>query len=117
MRRILMISPVPTHPADAGNRARVLSLSTILREIGHDVYFMHVEQEAGDAQAMRTNWGDRYIPVEYTWQQSVARTSRAPDCSKRRLGESAHLRASTSATTRRSTRQLMPSTGASASMR
>jgi polysaccharide biosynthesis protein PslH len=68
-----MISPVPTHPADAGNRARVRSLSTMLREIGHDVYFMHVEQEAGDDQAMRTNWGDRYMPVEYTWPRSVAR--------------------------------------------
>ena len=68
-----MISPVPTHPTDAGNRARVLSMSTILREIGHDVYFMHVEQEWGDAQAMRANWGDRYIPVEYNWQQDFAR--------------------------------------------
>ena len=73
MRRILLISPVPTHPPDAGNRARVLSMSTILREIGHDVYFMHVEQEWGDSQAMRANWGDRYVPVEYTWQQSVVR--------------------------------------------
>jgi glycosyltransferase involved in cell wall biosynthesis len=68
-----MISPVPTHPTDAGNRARVLSLSTILREIGHDVYFMHVEQEWGDAQAMRENWGDRYMPVDYMWRQSIAR--------------------------------------------
>jgi polysaccharide biosynthesis protein PslH len=68
-----MISPVATHPADAGNRARVRSLSTMLREIGHDVYFMHVEQEACDTQAMRANWGDRYIPVGYTWQRSVAR--------------------------------------------
>jgi polysaccharide biosynthesis protein PslH len=68
-----MISPVPTHPTDAGNRARVLSLSNILREIGHDVYFMHVEQEWGDAPAMRANWGDRYIPVEYAWRQHVAR--------------------------------------------
>jgi glycosyltransferase involved in cell wall biosynthesis len=73
MSRILVISPVPTHPADAGNRARVHVLTRTLRESGHDVYFMHVQFERGDIEAMRTTWGDRYVPIEYARPQSGAR--------------------------------------------
>jgi hypothetical protein len=65
MSKILVISPVPTDPQTAGNRARVASLTRALRDAGHTVWFMHVEQEPGDGDAMRADWGERYIPVPY----------------------------------------------------
>jgi hypothetical protein len=73
MSSILVISPVPTHPTDAGNRARIVSLTGALQRIGHDVHFMHAEQVRGDRDAMRVFWGDRYQPVEYTRRPSGAR--------------------------------------------
>src|SRR5512139_568435 len=65
-RRILFISPVPTHPPTAGNRVRVGALISPLRGFGHDVHFLHVRQEPGDDDAMRSAWGDSYTSAAYT---------------------------------------------------
>lgn len=76
MASILIVSPVPTHPASAGNRARVASLVDLLRQLGHRVYFMHVRQEAGDDQRMRASLGDAYLPVDYDMSRSRWRSLR-----------------------------------------
>jgi glycosyltransferase involved in cell wall biosynthesis len=62
-RRVLIVSPVPTHPATRGNRARVGSLARSLRSLGHDVHFLHVDKEHPEIDAMRGVWGSRYHPV------------------------------------------------------
>ncbi|MCP5181305.1 MAG: glycosyltransferase family 4 protein [Pseudomonadales bacterium] len=65
--RILLISPIPTHPLNAGNRARVVTLLEALRELGHNVHFLHVQQESGDDDAMRLAWGDAYSA--FPWER------------------------------------------------
>lgn len=64
-RKILLVSPTPSHPQTAGNRARVDALLTMIRSLGHDVYFLHIENEAGSPEMMREAWGDRYFSVGY----------------------------------------------------
>jgi glycosyltransferase involved in cell wall biosynthesis len=66
-KRILMISPVPSHPQTAGNRARIYNLALAARELGHELYFAHIEREPADTAAMKECWGDDfYIPIPYT---------------------------------------------------
>jgi len=65
-RKILVISPTPTHPVTAGNRARVEGLLTMMMEMGHDVYFLHIESEPGDPGQMRAAWGERFFSAKYT---------------------------------------------------
>ncbi len=65
-RRILMISPTPSHPQDAGNRARIYSLLTCLRDLGHEVSFLHVNgPQKGDDEAMRQCWGEGFFSFAY----------------------------------------------------
>ncbi len=64
-RRILVVSPVPTHPADAGNRARVAALLDRLEGMNHLIHFAHVRMEEGDTGAMRSRWGNRYHSIPY----------------------------------------------------
>ena len=66
-RRVLVLSPVPTHPQTAGNRTRVASLLQTLVELGYDVTFLHARQEEGDDSAMRQLWGAAYKSIGYSW--------------------------------------------------
>lgn len=64
---ILIISPVPTHPCLAGNRARILHLGAALKDRGYNVSFAHIGFEMGDESAMKTFWGeDNYNFIPYT---------------------------------------------------
>ena len=66
-KRILMISPVPSHPVTAGNRARILNLGQTLRNMGHEFYFAHAERYPGDREAMQKYWGKAfYFPIPFT---------------------------------------------------
>src|SRR3972149_1151693 len=64
-RTVLMISPTPTHPHTAGNRARISVLMTMLQDMGHDVHFLHVQRERGDDAMMRDTWGEKFISAPY----------------------------------------------------
>jgi glycosyltransferase involved in cell wall biosynthesis len=70
VKKVLVISPTPSHPQNAGNRARVYSLLSNIEEMGHEVYFLHIKREMGDERAMRACWGRRFFPVAYTDPQS-----------------------------------------------
>lgn len=50
--KILLVSPIPTHPTTAGNRARVRMLAQTLKESGHEVHFGLIPMEEGDRSAM-----------------------------------------------------------------
>lgn len=66
-RRILMISPTPSHPQDVGNRARIYSLLNSLRQLGHAVSFLHVNgPQKGDDRAMGRCWGEDFYSFSYT---------------------------------------------------
>lgn len=64
--RVLFVSPTPTHPQNAGNRARVYRLAAAVRQMGHDVHFAFIRREHGDERAMRDWWGDRFHAIDYT---------------------------------------------------
>jgi polysaccharide biosynthesis protein PslH len=55
--KLLIISPVPTDPQTAGNRARVSNLIAILEHLGHDVTFAYVPYETADYKAMERRLG------------------------------------------------------------
>lgn len=57
-KKVLMVSPVPTHPPSSGNRARVLGLAEIVRSLGYELHFLHVEMEPSDDARMNEYWGD-----------------------------------------------------------
>ena len=63
--KILMISPVPTHPPIAGNRARILTLVDSLLGAGHTVHFAWAEMEGGDRIAMMKYFGDGFTELLY----------------------------------------------------
>ncbi len=84
MSNILVISPTPTHPQDAGNRARIFSLLSGIRSLGHSVCFVFVQAEAGDEMAMADAW-DGFFPIPY--QRPVPRwLKRTHDTWSKRLG-------------------------------
>lgn len=57
--KLLVVSPVPSDPPTAGNRARVAALFAALVHLGHDVTFAYVPFETADYQKMRVRLGDR----------------------------------------------------------
>lgn len=59
-KRVLLISPVPSHPQTAGNRIRIYNLARAIKQLGHDLYFAHIEREIGDTDAMKKCWGNSY---------------------------------------------------------
>ena len=63
--KVLIVSPTPTHPADAGNRVRIKTLMEQLQLLGHAVHFAHVEMDVGDHAAMVTAWGGAFHRIPY----------------------------------------------------
>lgn len=63
--KILIISPVPTHPSTRGNSARILYIASKMMEWGHEVWFLHTSFQPGDERAMAAWWGARYIHHAY----------------------------------------------------
>lgn len=62
IQKILLVSTMPTHPTDAGNRAAMMSQVNILKEMGCDVHFLFASMELShtiDYDAIRSYWGER----------------------------------------------------------
>jgi glycosyltransferase involved in cell wall biosynthesis len=64
MNKIVVISPVPTHPISAGNRSCILSYTKMLEELGNLVFFFwispHYHYES-EYEEMINYWKDRFI--------------------------------------------------------
>jgi polysaccharide biosynthesis protein PslH len=73
-KRILLISPIPTHPQHSGNCARVSSLISSLKSLDHEVYFVHIQETSGNSQAMENAWGDFFFSVPYKSPSSRHKT-------------------------------------------
>lgn len=56
-KRLLIVSPTPFLPSDAGNRVRIRNMIEAIRHLDVEVYFLHVQRERGDAMAMSTLLG------------------------------------------------------------
>ncbi|KQP43201.1 glycosyltransferase family 4 protein [Pseudorhodoferax sp. Leaf274] len=61
--RILMVSPVPTDPPDAGNRVRIMTLAQGLIQAGHEVHFAYIPLEPYDLVAMQSRYGSTRVHV------------------------------------------------------
>jgi glycosyltransferase involved in cell wall biosynthesis len=59
--KILMVSPVPTDPVDAGNRARIVSLADTLTQAGHELHYAFVPLERCDQVAMARRFGAKHL--------------------------------------------------------
>lgn len=55
--KILLITPIPTHPCNSGNRARVHSLAKQLKNAPVELHIAFVSQHAGDQKSMEDFWG------------------------------------------------------------
>lgn len=74
-KHILIVSPIPSHPQDAGNRARIYSMVTNLKKYGHEVYFLYIrEDESVDESKMRNYWQDRFFSLTYSNPGAKKRT-------------------------------------------
>ena len=65
--RVLVVSPTPSHPQDAGNRARIHALLTAIKAAGHSIHLCLLlrENPAPEAlSAMRAAW-DEVIEVPH----------------------------------------------------
>jgi glycosyltransferase involved in cell wall biosynthesis len=60
-----MISPIPTHPQNAGNRSRIYRLLCSLRDMGHEVHFLYINTEVADQEGMQQCWGDNFYLAPY----------------------------------------------------
>ncbi len=65
-RRILILSPTPTHPVTAGNRAYVLATARLMEAQGHTVHLAYVPREGPPDPALRAHWGERLHLLPYT---------------------------------------------------
>lgn len=65
--RVLVVTPVPTHPTTHGNRARVLGVIQFLTSLGFDVHVAVLQREIdGDDAAMRSAFGERLHLIPYS---------------------------------------------------
>lgn len=64
--RILVVSPVPTHPVRSGNSTRILRLAQTLLDAGHEVHFAHITFQPGDRAEMSVFWGRRLHEITYS---------------------------------------------------
>lgn len=89
MAKILIVSPTPSHPPDAGNRARIRSLLEGMKAAGHHLSFVFVLMEGGDERVMRDAWDD-FTTIPY-WRPADRRLKSCFDRWAKRLGSSAVL--------------------------
>lgn len=91
--KILMVSPVPTHPTIAGNRARILTLADSLAAVGHELHFAWAALEDGDRIAMMQHFNGRFVELGYRVPKTVDGVSaRLRRSMLRRMGHaSAHV--------------------------
>ena len=77
-KNILVLSPTPSHPQDAGNRKRIYALTKYLQELGATIYFVYCPREwdreipQDGFEGMNQCWD--YFFVAYPVQPAVHRT-------------------------------------------
>ena len=90
--KLLIVSPVPTDPPVAGNRARVAALFAALVRLGHDVTFAYVPYETADLDKMGARLGHRLHVLRASPPPFQSVTARLQRRLRRTIGlESVHL--------------------------
>ena len=69
-KKILMVSPFPSHPQNAGSNIRIFQIASGLKKMGHEVHFLlNSQSDDCDKQTMHKFWGDYFydIPPKYQY--------------------------------------------------
>ncbi len=83
-KKILIISPIPTHPQNAGHRQRIFQIARTLSRMNCEVYFIYLrdlkQAMTDDMNGMRKYWSDRLFVLSYashknTGLQSVSKVT------------------------------------------
>ena len=70
--RILIVSPIPSHPQDQGNSARIYTLARALQAAGFIVHFLYCQNEGltdAQRQAMTECW-DHFHTIPPSWRDT-----------------------------------------------
>lgn len=90
--KILIVSPVPTHPTYAGNSNWILSQAQLLKGMGHDVHFLYIyakafkkkNKESVSVEKTCNFWGEKchiyQIPLWEKFRRSVTDNIRMRLC-------------------------------------
>ncbi|NCD40633.1 MAG: glycosyltransferase [Bacteroidia bacterium] len=70
-KKILIISQTPTHPQNAGNRARIFNMAEYIISLGHDVWMLHAKEQDCNIEAVREYWNGKYYEVPYKRPKTV----------------------------------------------
>ena len=90
MSKLLILSPTPTHPTNAGNRVRIRKWLELCVEAGIDFHFAFFRNEIGDEAAMAKAWGtERCTFLDY---KLPPRSYTLPQRVRRRLAREMHKR-------------------------
>ena len=90
--KVLIVSPVPTDPPLAGNRARVAALFAALVSLGHEVTFAYAPYETADYDRMRVRLGGHLYVLHAIPPPFQSLSARLRRKLKRALGlESVHV--------------------------
>jgi len=73
-KKILIISPTPSHPQNAGNRSRIFALCDYIKKRGLDLSFFYINKENGDSVAMINYFGHSNY-FEYSFNSDIKSTS------------------------------------------
>lgn len=58
MKKILIISPTPTHLPHAGNRQHILGIANAFKKLNHTVFFLYLAYENYDEAELRKYWAN-----------------------------------------------------------
>lgn len=75
-RNCLIISPTPTHPTNAGNRAHIYSIIQHLRTLNCSVFFFYVNRESYDLEEMSTFFNNELEIFNETFEKNIYRRIR-----------------------------------------
>ena len=73
-KKLLFISPSPTHPPTAGNRTRILSLVEMLKNKNIDVYYLYIKMEGEPQKELLDYWGDNLFVQNVNKKTSSPKT-------------------------------------------
>jgi glycosyltransferase involved in cell wall biosynthesis len=65
LKKILIITPTPTHPPVAGNRAAVLALANELMDAGHEVHCLYIPSEDYNKEEMSAFFKGNFYSFEW----------------------------------------------------
>lgn len=77
-KKVLAISPIPSHPPIWGSRSRLAQMLLHVEKLGYDVYFLHIRESGEDDESMRRRYGDRLFSLQYNRPATLSLSAEPP---------------------------------------